>query len=147
MKRKLLISNIVLYGILYSMSWYGVGFHYGDRWDSVNPPRIIVALFPALVLILLAFGIYFLCQRNKITPIGYLVLAGFTLAHIPLAALIYAAADYMRFRYFSFPTQNHFSMFLWAYIPAIVIAIIYVICAFLTRQEYEEIRRKRREAI
>ena len=146
MKKRLLVVNIILYALLYSISCFGVGFHYGDRWNSVNPPMIITTIFPVLGLVLLAFGIYFLCNRNKITPTGYSFMAGFTLVHIPLADVIVAVDNYMRHRHFDISLWDHFSLYWWAYIPATVICINYIICAVLTNREYKEIRRKRREA-
>ena len=145
MKKRLLIINVALYALMYSMSLYGVGFYYGERWDNYYRPGMDAIIFPVLHIILLVLGVYFLCNRNKITPTGYSLLGGFTVIHIPLAILCISLKEYVKHRVaFGFP-PNHFLMFIWAYMPAIIICIIYAVCAVLTNRENKEIRRKRRE--
>ena len=145
--KKLMITNVVLYGFMYSLSMLNIGLYYGARWNNYYRPGLEGVVLPIVHLILLLWGLYLLHRKQHVTPLGYCSLGVVTLLHMALLLAFSFIASFMHHGTWpDFITPNGDWYWIAVLILSLVICVIYIVCAVLTNREYKEIRRKRREA-
>ena len=133
MKKNLLISNVVLYAILYSISLVYMGYEYGEGSLFPYPRGPEYLLLPAVYLILLLRGIFLALDRGYGTSKSYSMMAIVTLAY---PSLLWGS---WLFFYYQGRMTSASVVDIVLY-PAVLLAvsvaisILYFICAIRTRK-------------
>lgn len=141
MKKTLLMWNVILYAITYSVSLLYVGFKYGEWYPYITGLEYF--LFPIVYLILLIIGHYLMKNHRDNSVRSYCVMAIVTLTFISLLWGVWLIA-YFQGR---MPSATFMDIVLFPavlFFFSVMISIFYFICAAQTRKHIQEVKMQRK---